>query len=172
MIYKLLTVFGAILLFVLQICVFPYLSLGGITPNLIIIYIAVIGFMHGEHSGLLIGFFCGLLFDIFFGSFLGFYALLLMIIGFINGKFYGLFYPEDIKLPIFLIITSDLSYGLCNYIFLFLLKGHFRFGFYLTNIILPEMLYTIMSAIIVYPVLLKISLLIETKKRKRDQHFV
>ena len=75
--------------FVLQCSVFGSLAFAGIIPNLMIILTSSFGFMRGEKEGLLIGFFCGLLTDIFFGSFLGFYAMLLMYIGYLNGKSAG-----------------------------------------------------------------------------------
>ena len=67
--------------FLLQCTVFQSLSFGGIVPNLLIVLTASFGFMRGEKTGLLIGFFCGLLVDIFFGSTIGFYALVYMYIG-------------------------------------------------------------------------------------------
>ena len=41
-------------------------------------------------------------------------------LGFFNGKFKKIFYPDDIKLPLTLIVFSDLAYGLACY-FSFLL---------------------------------------------------
>ena len=50
-----------------------------------------------EKEGTYIGFACGLLLDIFGSGILGFYALLYMYIGYINGCFRKMFYPEDLK---------------------------------------------------------------------------
>ena len=77
--------------FLLQCTVFHALAFGGIVPNLLIVLTASFGFMRGEKTGLLIGFFCGLLVDIFFGNTIGFYALLYMYIGYMNGKFCTIF---------------------------------------------------------------------------------
>lgn len=107
--------------FLLQCTVFHAFAFGSIVPNLMLILTASFGFMRGEKSGLLIGFFSGLFIDIFFGEVLGFYALLYMYIGYTNGKFNRIFYPEDIKLPMALIIVSDLFYGVTCYILLFLM---------------------------------------------------
>ena len=90
--------------FLLQTTVFQWLDFGGIVPNLLIILTASFGFMRGERTGLLFGFFCGLLIDIFFASVLGLNAMIYMYIGYANGKFHSIFYPEDIKLPLFLIL--------------------------------------------------------------------
>ena len=105
----------------------------------------------------------------FFCSFLGFYAMIMMYIGFINGKFCRIFYPEDIKLPLALIVVSDISYGLLCYILMFLLRGRFHFPYYFTSVILPVALYTIVVTIILYPLILKINQKLE-EKEKRSAH--
>ena len=158
--------------YILQSSVFSGLTFAGIIPNLMIILTSSFGFMRGEKEGLVIGFFCGLLTDIFFGSFLGFYALVLMYIGYLNGKFSRIFYPEDIKLPLALIVVSDLSYGIICYILTFMLRGRFQFTYYFTHIILPEALYTILATMLLYPVLLKINGKLEAWEKRREQKFV
>lgn len=169
---KLIVAVLIIVCFILQSGVFTRLSFAGIIPNLMIILTSSFGFMRGEKAGLLIGFFCGLLSDIFFGNFLGFYALLLMYIGFMNGKFCGIFYPEDIKLPIALIVISDFSYGILCYILQFLLRGRLNFPYYFTRVILPEALYTIVVTIVLYPLILKVNELLEAKEKRSAQKFV
>lgn len=158
--------------FVLQCSVFDSLSFAGIIPNFMIILTSSFGFMRGEKEGLWIGFSCGLLSDVFFGGFLGFYALLLMYIGYVNGKFSRIFYPEDIKLPLALIVVSDLSYGIICYILTFMLQGRFEFSYYFLHIILPEALYTIVVTLFLYPVILKVNEKLEGRERKRAQKFV
>lgn len=55
-----------ILCFILQCTVFQALALAGISPNLLLIVTTSLGFMRGEKEGMAVGFFCGLLTDIFF----------------------------------------------------------------------------------------------------------
>lgn len=167
MLRKLIVFILILLCFILQSTVFRSLAFAGIVPNLMIILTSAFGFMRGENEGLIIGFLCGLLTDIFYGDILGFYALILMYVGYLNGKFNRIFYPEDIKLPIGLIVVSDLSYGMICYILLFLLKGKFHFLFYLKNIILPEVVYTIVVTCILYPVVLFMNQRLERRERKR-----
>ena len=157
MLRKVIVAILIIVCFLLQSTVFRSLAFAGIVPNLLIILTASFGFMRGENEGLLIGFFSGLLCDIFFGDMLGFYALIMMYIGFVNVKFNRIFYPEDIKLPLALIIISDISYSMTCYVLLFLLQGKFNFPFYFLNVILPEAVYTILVTCILYPVILKIN---------------
>ena len=152
--------------FVLQSTVFKSIAFGGIIPNLMIVLTASFGFMRGEKAGILFGFFCGLLADIFFGSVIGLYAMIYMYIGYANGKFNMIFYPEDIKLPLAMIFVSDMAYGLLSYIILFLMRGRFHFTYYLIHIILPEMVYTIVVTLIFYPFLLWINKKLEDREQK------
>ncbi|SCY49630.1 rod shape-determining protein MreD [Lachnospiraceae bacterium XBB2008] len=142
------------LMFILQSSVFSRINIGGIVPNMLIIITACFGFMEGDLAGLLVGFFCGMLMDVFYGSFKGFYAMIYMYLGYLNGKFCNIFYPEDVKLPLALIVSTDLLYGLSCYVFLFLLRGRFEIGFYFGHIILPEIIMTIIMTLLVYPIIL------------------
>lgn len=169
MLRKIIVALFIMMCFILQCSVFGTLAFAGIVPNLLIILTSSFGFMRGETEGLVIGFFCGILVDIFFGDFLGFYALLMMYIGYLNGKFCKIFYPEDIKLPLVLIVISDLSYGIICYILTFMLRGRFQFSYYFTHIILPEALYTIVITLILYPCILKVNEKLE-KHEQRNQH--
>ncbi len=140
--------------FLLQSSVFSRINIGGIVPNLMVILTACFGFMEGELAGLLVGFGCGMLTDVFFGSFSGFYALIYMYLGYMNGKFCNIFYPEDVKLPLALIISTDLLYGLSCYVFLFLLRGRFNMGFYFGHVIVPEVIMTMIMTLVMYPLIL------------------
>lgn len=158
--------------FLLQSTVFHALAFGNIVPNLMIVLTASFGFMRGEKSSLLIGFFSGFFIDIFFGEVLGFYALLYMYIGYTNGKFNRIFYPEDIKLPMVLITVSDLFYGIICYILLFLMRAKFNIGYYFVHIILPEIVYTTFITIFLYPVILKINQRLESSEQRSAKKFV
>lgn len=166
MLSVLVCIFFVIICFLLQCTVFPSLSFGGIIPNLMIVVTASYGFMRGRKTGLLVGFFSGLIMDIFFGNILGFYALIYMYIGYLNGVFRKMFYPEDIKLPIALIVGSDFLYNIVIYILTFFLKGRFRFLYYLLNIIIPEMVYTIVVTCVLYPLLLLVESRLEWREKE------
>lgn len=161
-----------LLCFLLQTTLFRSLAFAGIAPDLLIVLTSAFGFMRGEKEGLLIGFFAGFLCDIFFADILGFQALVYMYIGFLNGKFCKIFYPEDIKLPLALISISDLSYGVVCYILFFLLRGRLDFLFYLRAVIVPEVVYTIVITCLLYPLALFVNNRLEAFERKREKKFV
>ena len=147
---KIVIVLIILLGFLLQSTVFKTLSIGSISPNLMVIVTSSFGFMRGKKEGLWVGFFCGLLEDIFYGRLMGMHAMIYMYIGYANGYFNHIFYGEDIKLPIFLISVSELAYGLGHYVIMFMMRSRFAFFYYLTRIILPELLYTIVVTLLFY----------------------
>ena len=146
--------------FLLQTTVFRALTFANIGPNLLI-----------KKEGLWVGFFCGLLIDIFFGFYLGGYALLYMYIGYINGLFKKRFYPDDIKLPMILIGSSDIVNNLMIYIVMFFMRSRFSFWYYFTSIILPEFVYTMVITIFLYFILLKINQKLEEHEKRRAIKF-
>lgn len=152
--------------FCFQCTLFQALSLAYIAPNLLIVVTSSFGFMRGKKEGLIIGFFAGLLIDIFYGDVLGFYALIYMYIGYVNGFFNKIFYDEDIKLPMILITLSDLFYGLIIYLFLFLLRTRLDFGYYFIHIIIPEVIYTVVVTIILYRIIRMINRKLEQREKR------
>ena len=120
----------------------------------------------------MVGFVSGLLIDIQSGDMIGFYALIYLIAGFINGLFERMYFDEDIKLPLFLIAASDLIYGLSIYFLTFLLRSDFDFLFYLNRIIVPEAIYTIVITLGAYPLLLYINHKLEAEEKRSASKFV
>jgi len=161
-----------IVCFLLQTTLFKALSFATISPNLLIVIVSAFGFMRGKKEGLFIGFFCGLLMDIFYGDILGFYALIYMYIGYCNGFFRKIFFPEEIKLPMILISVSDLTCNVLVYFFLFLFRRRFDFGYYFLKLMVPEFVYTILITIVLYFVLLKINQKLEKVEKRSTAKFV
>ena len=157
--------------FLLQSTVFSALSIAGISPNLLIIVVSAMGLMRGRKEGMWIGFFCGLLVDIFFGFYLGVYALLYMYVGYMNGMLQKRFFPDDIKLPMIMIGASDICCNLLIYFFLFFLRRRFYFIYYLRAIILPEFVYTMIVTIFLYYILLKLNQKMENHEKRRAMRF-
>lgn len=158
--------------FLIQTTLFQYIALGSITPNLLIVITSAIGFIRGKKEGLLTGFLCGLLIDILYSDIMGYQAFIYMIIGYLNGYFQQMFYDDDIKLPLLLIGSSEFVYGLIIYICSFLLQSKFDFSIYLYQIILPELIYTLLVTLVFYQVILKINQSLEAYEKRRNSKFV
>lgn len=158
--------------FLMQSTIFQYLQLGSIQPNLLLIVVASFGFMRGKKTGMWVGLICGLLADVFWGNVLGFYTLIYIVIGYINGSFRRLFYDDDIKLPLALVGLSELIYGVFVYVCLFMLQGEFNFSYYLFHIILSELVYTVLVTLVLYQIILHINNKLEEEEQRSASRFV
>lgn len=152
-----LTGLTVIVFFILQTSVFEMLKLADIMPNVLVILISSMAVMRGQKAGMIVGFFSGLLLDMFFGTYLGFFAFLYMIFGFVDGFFNRIYYSDDNFLPLILIGANDLAYGFVMFIVRGLLKNHLHFFYYLTSIILPELVYTVAVGLLLYQILLRLN---------------
>lgn len=161
-----------LLAYILQCTVFPAVEIAGIKPNLMLIVTASFGFMRGPREGMFVGFVSGLLIDIQYGNMIGFYALIYLVAGYINGLFEQIYFDEEIKLPLFLIAGSDFVYGIAVYFLTFLLKSDFNFLYYMNRIIVPETIYTIAVTLVVYPLLLFINHKLEAEEKRSASKFV
>lgn len=166
------TAFIIIVCFLLESTVFQGLSFANITPNLLVVVTASFGFMRGKREGMLVGFFAGILYDIFFGELVGFYALIYTVLGYLNGFFRRIFYPEDIKLPLFLITTSDFILGNIVCIFMFIMRSRFDYFYYLFHIIIPELIYTTLVTLVLYQIILHINQALEAEEKRSASRFV
>ena len=128
--------------------------------------------MRGPREGMITGFAAGLLTDIQFGELIGFYAVIYLLIGYVNGLFRQMYYDEDIKLPLFLITLSEFMYGIVIYFLMFLLKSDFDFLYYLNRIIVPELIYTIVVTLVLYPFILYINQKLEAEEKRSASKFV
>ena len=160
---------GLFLLYMLQTSLFNYLELANVVPNLLLAFTSLSGFSKGRKQGMLIGLFSGFLLDFFSGQLFGTYALLYMIIGFLNGFFRTLFFGDDVKLPMLFVGISDILAGCANYLIGFAIRGKIDFTFYLNNIILPEAIYTVILSIFLYAVMNHIDQRLTTYERKRER---
>lgn len=140
--------------FLIQSSTFHYFALANIMPNLLLILVVATAYMRGRMSGLLLGFFSGLLVDLMYGSFIvGLYALLYLLVGYFMGFTNKVYSSDDYTLPIVFIAISDFVYGFFYYVFEFLLRGRLNFLYYLRRFIFPEVVYTVAVSIFLYKLL-------------------
>ena len=161
-------IFLIIIAYLFQTTLFKAISIAGIVPNILMIITSSFGLMRGKNEGMLVGFCAGLIADIFFMDILGFYALVFMTIGYLNGLFRRIFYPEDIKLPMILIGLSEMLYCFICYIFLFLLRGRMNLGYFFVHIMLPDVVYTVLVTLLLYKGILFLNEALETYELRRS----
>ena len=140
--------------FALQICIFPFIPFLYASPNLLIILTFTYGFSLGVEEGMLYGVLCGVLMDLYFAGPFGSFTLLFIWIGYINGKLSAFFYEEYIVLPVIVCMISEVMYNVFIYIFRFLIRDKFEVLYYLKNIVIPEVIITLIFTLLLYRFLL------------------
>lgn len=144
------TVIIILICFLLQTTLFKHLSLASVSPNLLLIVTVSIGYIRGRTEGLFVGLICGFLMDMMFGTVLGLFAFILMVLGYFSGLCHKVYNTNDSIVPIILVAFCDFGYGLFVYICEYLMRGRIHFFFYLFRIILPEVIYTVAISLLLY----------------------
>lgn len=164
---KAASILAIVFAFIMQTSVFRVLELADVVPNLLLTVTVTYAYLRGRTSGIITGFFCGLMLDMMYGGVIGLYAFIFMTVGFIIGFCQKIYYRESLLLPVVLIAVSDLVYGVFYYITEFLMRGRLHFGFYFIHRILPEMIYTVVVGIVLFRILFSIEKRI-TSRRKEE----
>jgi len=142
-----------LLLFLLQTTVMPYFSVGKAIPNLLVMITGIYAILRGERDGIYTGFACGVLLDSFYMNVVGIHALIYLYIGYVCGLAHSRYEEQDVRMPLAVIVLGDLAALMLEYLLFYVLRGNFCFRFYLRKIVLPEVLYTLAFAVIVFPLL-------------------
>lgn len=153
---KIIIILTAIVFTLIQTAVFPLFSFHAVYPNLLILLTSLTGFTAGKREGMYTGFVCGLCMDFFGGAVLGFYALVFMYLGYMNGIIRRFIYEEDIIFPIILVTATDFAYNFIYFVLNFMLRNRLQFGYYFLHTVLPEILFTAILVLISYKQFLKI----------------
>ena len=155
---------------ILQSTLLSGIRIRGISPNFNIIIIVSFALLRGSKEGSIIGFFAGLIMDIFFSTSRGYLAIIGAAIGYFCGKFNKDFYRENLILPFMLTLTGTLVYGLGESL-PFLLRGKINYLYFIKNIIIPETIYTITLSIVLYQILYMINEKIEKSENTNRKIF-
>ena len=159
-------VISVLVCFLLQTSVFNFLKLAGVMPNILLILTVTIAFIRGRKAGIVIGFVCGLLIDIFSGNVLGQNAFVYLMFGYVNGWFHTYFYEDDILLPIGLLTANSLAYSFVIFFFFFAMRGRLQFFSYLFKVMIPDAVYTGIVALLIYKILLEVDIRIRDGEKR------
>lgn len=159
-----------LIIYLIQSNFFSWFNILEVKPNLFIIFALILGLFLGREYGFFFGIIFGLLLDIFCSNMIGINAITLGVVGFLAGILEKNFSREH-KFTL-LFITTILTFlgELIKYILILSTKQAtvqiVAFG----RILLIEIIYNILLAIIIYPAIVKFgeklsSVLITSKKQ-------
>ncbi len=161
-----------LLAFTIQNCIFPLLPFLSASPNLLLILTFSFGFMHGKEAGMYYGLLAGLLMDLFYSGPFGFYTLIFVYMGYVNGIATKYYYEDYVTLPLIMSIANELVYNSYIYVFRFLIRKKMRIGYYFTNLVLPEIIFTVVTTLLVYRLFLILNRHLEEIEKRGDSTIV
>lgn len=137
----------------LQVAVAPYLAIGGIVPNFLLLIVVTLALVEGPAWGCVSGFVAGLMFDLIGTGPVGPMALVLSVVGYATGTLQANLFAEGWLLPLTVLgvasITAELAYG----VLLAVLGQAGGLWSALWTVMLPSALYNVALGLLVYPVL-------------------
>lgn len=141
-------------------------------PNIMLIVVFSIGFLNDSKAGIIAGIISGLLMDFMQGGSFGFYTLIFVYIGFINGMLKRYFISNVILLPLILCTINEILYHGVIYLFEFGKEAPHTMAEYLHYIVIPEYLITLISSVVFYGMILLIYRKLEKIEKKGETQFV
>lgn len=141
---------------ILQAGLAPYMAIGGITPNFLLLVTVTIALVQGPAAGCSAGFACGLIFDLLGSGPVGPMILVLSVTGYLAGLLHENMFAEGWLLPITVLgiaaLGSEIAYGL---ILDLLGSGGPVLLTFITKT-LPTAVYNTVLGLLVYPWLARI----------------
>ena len=135
----------------LQAGLAPYLAIGGVVPNFLLVVVVTLALVEGPAAGASAGFDAGLIFELLGSGPVGPMVLVLTVTGYMAGLLHENMFAEGWLLPLTVLaiasIASTLAYGLM----LDLLGSGGPFVLTFFTKILPEALYDTALGLLIYP---------------------
>lgn len=157
--------------FILQSTLFPHLAIQGVFPNTALIIVTSYALLRGSREGALVGIGAGLLMDVFFNTYIGFYTALYLGFGLLFGRSQSNFYRENYVLPIIFCTISTVLYQAILYVTGFVFHGEGNLLYFLFRILLPELVYAAIVTVPLYRILFGINEWLELKEKYKYRLF-
>lgn len=135
----------------LQVGVAPYVAIGGVTPNFLLIAVVTIALAAGPNEGVVAGFAGGLLFDLLSTSALGPMTLVLTVTGYMAGLLHEQLFAEGWLLPLTVLGIASLISETAYALLLALVGVPVPFWSALFTKVLPGAAYDTALALLIYP---------------------
>ena len=86
------------------------IAIGSIVPNLLIILPVLFGFFKGKNEGMFVGFFAGIMYDLFFSGLFGFSVLVFVYVGYYSGMFYKEYEKVEVLIPLAMVQILSMNF--------------------------------------------------------------
>jgi rod shape-determining protein MreD len=150
------TVGAVVVATLLQAGLAPYMAIGGVTPNFLLLVVVTLALVEGPVAGCSAGFACGLIFDLLGSGPVGPMALVLATTGYLAGLLQENMFAEGWLLPITVLAAAALGAEVAYGLILDLLGSGGPFLLAFMTKMLPGAIYNTALALLVYPWLARI----------------
>lgn len=153
-------IFYIILIFtfiILQVTFLNFISIFGVTPNLIIILIVSISLLEGRIHGAAVGFSAGLCLDAVIGLALGLQALIGMLLGFALGNINKRFFKENLLVMMICTFASTILYECAMVLGTYFYGVNLDVLLTIQTVILPEAVLNSVLGVILFFIIAQIN---------------
>lgn len=157
-----------LIIYFLQVNIFSNLTIGGVSPNLFVIYILFIGLFANQVLGITFGVIIGLVIDLIYGKAVGITAVMLCIIGFLGSYFDKNFSKENKFTILFMVAGATVIFEIGNYFLNSIILEFDREWWQFFKILFIEVIYNILLSIILYPIIQKVGYLIDRNLKRTN----
>jgi len=126
------------------------IAVNNVVPDLLMVVVVAVSYMKGSNTGIFYGFCAGMLLDLTYGTHLGYFALIYLMMGFLSGIAHKIYRKDNNIVPLIIVAICIFLSQSVYYVTEYMLRGSLEYGFYFANIILPKMVYTVLIASILY----------------------
>ena len=136
---------------VLQAALAPYLAIGQVVPNFLLLVVITIALVEGPAPGAAVGFSAGLIFDLLGSGPVGPMLLVLTLTGYLTGLMHENMFAEGWLLPLTVLAVATLSAEVAYGLILILLGSGGPFWSTFLTKMLPGAVYNTVLALLIYP---------------------
>lgn len=160
------------LLYFLQTNIFPLIPIKGITPNLFVIFILIIGLFGNNFLAIIFGIITGLFIDLTYNEIVGITPAMLCLVGFIATWFDSLWSKDEKISIIIMVILSTFIFEFGVYFMKsIILDFEIELGIFF-KILFWEELYNILLTIIFFGIIKKLGYMMERKLKRSNMYSV
>ena len=156
------------IIYFIQSNFFTWFTIAGIEPNLFVIFVLFIGLFAGKKLGLILGIIFGFYIDVIMGRQIGISGIMLGVVGLL-GEYLDKSFSKESRLTIMLMMAgSTIIYEVGCYIFNIITLGVSVEIISFIKILLIEVLYNLIIAVIIYPLIQKMGHALEEVFKSRN----
>lgn len=157
-----------IIIYFLQVNFFSNFNIGGIKPNLFILFVLFIGLFANQFLGITSGVLFGLILDLIYGKTIGITAVMLCIIGYLGSYFDKNFSKENKFTIILMGAGATVIFEFGSYFLESIIMNYNREYIAFFKILIIEVIYNILLTILLYPLIQKMGYIIDRTFKRNN----